>query len=118
MDIEGAEWFALQGMRRVLHQDRPTLLMELNQKAAMRLGYDTRDIWDFLTGMGYRAWGLGLSSAESGPVTSPAPLGQQNLLFHVQDLPDAVRHDWSLKSVLRWARGSDGRLPKFSARSQ
>jgi len=104
MDIEGAELFALQGMRTVLHRDRPYLLMELNKQAAKKLGYETQAIWDFLQGIGYRAWAIGPSSKQSGPVTSLPPLGQQNLLFYDKDLPQAVRQGWTLKSILRWAR--------------
>jgi FkbM family methyltransferase len=117
MDIEGAEWFALQGMRATLRRDRPTILMELNRQAAQGLGYDTQDVWDFFKGIGYRAWAIGPSSEQSGPIESLPTLGQQNLLFHDKDLPDAIRHGWTLKSILRWARGGDRTSPARGART-
>jgi FkbM family methyltransferase len=104
MDIEGAELFALRGMRSVLGRDHPYLLVELNRKASESLECDTTDTWHFLRDLGYRAWAIGLSSEASGPVGRPPTAAQQNLLFHTRDLPEAVCHGWTLKSILRWAR--------------
>ncbi len=47
MDIEGGEVLALPGMRRVLREARPLMLMELHGHAASQAA------WVILTGAGY-----------------------------------------------------------------
>lgn len=47
MDIEGGEEMALRGMRRILKESRPVLMIELHGKEA------ARQVWEILTGVGY-----------------------------------------------------------------
>jgi FkbM family methyltransferase len=108
MDIEGAELHALRGMLSTLKRHRPTLLMEVNRIAANRLGYSPDDLWHLLvTVLGYRAWAIGHSSHTSHSLADLGGIEQQNVIFHVQDLPSAVTENWNLKSILRWARRSE-----------
>lgn len=105
MDIEGAELYALRGMISTLNRHRPILLMEVNRLAASRLGYSPADLWDLLVAnLGYRAWAVGHSHRDSHALMHFDDIQQQNVLFHVADLPAAVTEGWDLKSVLRWAR--------------
>lgn len=48
MDIEGGEVLALPGMRRVLHEARPIMLLELHGEESARVA------WDILTAADYR----------------------------------------------------------------
>ncbi len=48
MDIEGGEVMALPGMRRILEEARPLMLLELHGPEAARAA------WDILHGLGYR----------------------------------------------------------------
>jgi FkbM family methyltransferase len=53
MDIEGAESFALEGMRETLESSQPIVIMELNRPALARYGADIADVWDFFAGLKY-----------------------------------------------------------------
>jgi FkbM family methyltransferase len=53
IDIEGAEAFALQGMRRTLERSRPVVVMELNRPALARYGAEAGDVWRFFAGLNY-----------------------------------------------------------------
>jgi len=48
MDIEGGEVLALPGMRRLLKEAHPILVMELHGQESIRAA------WEFLNGLGYR----------------------------------------------------------------
>jgi FkbM family methyltransferase len=48
MDIEGGEVLALPGMRRILHEARPIMLLELHGEESARVA------WDILTAENYR----------------------------------------------------------------
>lgn len=53
MDIEGAEFFALQGMRRLLEQSRPLLMLEINPFFLNGFGISPDELAGLLTGLGY-----------------------------------------------------------------
>jgi FkbM family methyltransferase len=53
MDIEGAEAFALQGMKQAILRFRPMILMELNRPALGRFGKTLEDVWDFFRSISY-----------------------------------------------------------------
>jgi FkbM family methyltransferase len=53
MDIEGAESFALEGMRKTLESSHPIVIMELNRPALARYGVDSRQVWDFFARLRY-----------------------------------------------------------------
>jgi FkbM family methyltransferase len=55
MDVEGAEYAALEGARRLIGQHLPLLLMEMEEKNLRAAGADKAAIQRFLTGHGYRA---------------------------------------------------------------
>src|SRR5690606_12853294 len=46
IDIEGAELFALQGMRKSLEKFKPNLIIEMEQKTFDAAGYKIKDILD------------------------------------------------------------------------
>lgn len=52
-DIEGAEFFALQGGRGVLERHRPKLFVEMLRKWSAKFGYHPNDIIRFMDNLGY-----------------------------------------------------------------
>lgn len=104
MDIEGAELFALRGMRRTLEKDRPLILSEINQAACVRLGYTARDLWNLLAGeLGYRVWRIGNTSADWTELAAPDGIVQANVIFTPGALPPSLTAPWTLKGAIRWA---------------
>ncbi len=62
MDIEGAELLALKGAQNLLSRDdAPTILLEMADINTEGFGYKAVEIWDFLTGIGYRIHGISAS---------------------------------------------------------
>jgi len=69
MDIEGSECAALRGAERLLAEQRPTLLMELNATALERCGASCAEAVSLLTAAGYRGWSVrprGLEAMTTG----------------------------------------------------
>ncbi len=58
IDIEGAELFALQGMKRSLEKFKPQILIEINHPSDQSHGYSPKDIVQFLNSLGYRSYTL------------------------------------------------------------
>lgn len=105
IDVEGSEPFALAGARQTLLRDRPILLMEVSPSMLERARSNAESLGDELSALGYRIWKIGLSPEASGPVADLTGFTQSNALFHHDDLPPGVTGGWTLKSILRWARG-------------
>lgn len=53
IDIEGAEMFALLGMKKSLQKFKPTILIELNEETFCAAGYTIKDVTNFLLEFGY-----------------------------------------------------------------
>jgi FkbM family methyltransferase len=110
MDIEGAEWGALQGMSKVLGRDRPLILMEVLHETCARLGYDPVVFWKYLVGdFGYTAWRIGTAATEWRVLSSAAELDRPNVLFCVGGLPSEIVSGWDIRRCLRWGGGGGGR---------
>lgn len=79
MDIEGGEVLALPGMRRVLHEYHPALLLELHGPESEKAA------WEILTAEGYT-----LRSMEKGypQISSPESLGWKAYLIAIQEKPE------------------------------
>lgn len=59
IDIEGAELFALKGMKELLaKQHKPVLILEMNEDMMKLAGYHPDDILEFLAPFGYKAYEL------------------------------------------------------------
>lgn len=52
IDVEGAEWFVLTGMRRTLTQFAPTVMLEVHS-SWQPPGVDVEQLYAFLNGLGY-----------------------------------------------------------------
>jgi FkbM family methyltransferase len=53
MDIEGAEFFALQGAMDILANFHPVLILELSDRTLERQGCTSKQVWDLLTEHNY-----------------------------------------------------------------
>jgi hypothetical protein len=71
MDIEGGEVLALPGMRRLLREAHPTVLLELHGHEAARAA------WTELTGSGYRMYHM---SNGYPPIQQVSDLGWKEYL--------------------------------------
>ncbi|MCB0168768.1 MAG: FkbM family methyltransferase [Anaerolineae bacterium] len=56
MDIEGAEFLALQGAENTIARFRPVLLLELSDRTLNLQGCNSRQVWDFLTRFDYHIY--------------------------------------------------------------
>ncbi len=105
MDIEGAEFMALRGMRATLERHRPLLLMEVSRGFAERLGHGLGDIWALLSGaLGYQALYIGTSAAECRPLPNLDEIEHHNVLFHAGPLPPDLLDGWAFRDLLRRSR--------------
>ncbi len=59
LDCEGSELPALNGMAASLREWRPRLLLEANPVTFRAAGYETADLLDLLTGLGYALYRVG-----------------------------------------------------------
>jgi len=106
MDIEGAEWSALQGMTQTLEQDRPIVLIEVNRNTCELLGYDPNVFWSLLCiRFGYTAWQIGHRASDWRKLANPDGVTQANVLFTPTALPKEIASGWNFKTCVRWARG-------------
>lgn len=53
MDVEGAELSALQGGEKTLRRLKPKMIIEINDTTCARAGYTTRNLVDYIVGLGY-----------------------------------------------------------------
>jgi FkbM family methyltransferase len=53
MDIEGSEWGALKGMKQLLTNSKPTILMEFCPQYIREYDADPRDVYNFMRELGY-----------------------------------------------------------------
>ena len=54
LDVEGSELGVLSGGKKLIERDLPGILFEYRPYGMMRFGYAKDDIFDFLTGLGYK----------------------------------------------------------------
>lgn len=56
LDIEGAEYFALQGAAGLINKNYPIILCEINPFFLKGFGIDLKEFLDFMAGLGYRLY--------------------------------------------------------------
>ena len=84
MDIEGAELFALQGMKRLLNSGvKPVFIIEINDEMMSLAGYSQTDIQSFLADFGYKAFEI-TKRGLRGPIASIPP-ACENYCFLTDD---------------------------------
>jgi FkbM family methyltransferase len=76
MDIEGAELFALEGMKASLEKFRPKIVMELNRPAMSRFNTTVADVWNFFSSRSYK-----LFAFRHWEEIDPSPLGTEEELL-------------------------------------
>ena len=70
-DVEGAEWRVLRGGEETLARNRPTLLLEIEERHTRKYGYTGADLLDWLADRGYRVHAL--AGGTLTPVTAVDP---------------------------------------------
>lgn len=84
IDIEGAELFALQGMKNLLSSpNRPVLILEMNDDMMKMAGYTPDGVVEFLNQFGYQAYEI-TRSGFSGPQEKILSLSE-NYAFLTED---------------------------------
>ena len=56
IDIEGAELFALQGMKKTISKFKPEILIEINDETFHSAGYSSKEMISFLAEFGYKPY--------------------------------------------------------------
>jgi FkbM family methyltransferase len=84
MDIEGAEFFALQGMKNMLDSGmKPIFILEINDMMMGLAGYSSKDIRNYLGEWGYKAFQI-TKKGLRGPM-NPIPPACENYCFLTND---------------------------------
>ncbi|MHB9093098.1 MAG: FkbM family methyltransferase [Eubacteriales bacterium] len=87
MDIEGAEPFALMGMRRTIKEHRPIMVIELNRDCLRKyFKVDSDLIWNQLKELGYEIY----TFFEDKPITKMLTLEQLNSVCPANYLIDLI----------------------------
>lgn len=103
IDIEGAEYFALQGMRKILEKDRPHLLLEICPYFLGGFGIRESEFAGALDSIGYHAFRFEPLSGKLIPVSCPFADG--NYVFIHKEKCAAFS---DLIEQLATGRGHDG----------
>ncbi|MDK2412419.1 FkbM family methyltransferase [Aphanizomenon sp. PH219] len=104
MDIEGAEFCALLGMKGMIERDYPIILAEINRIALQKLGYNPEEIWVLLTNkFGYNGYLIDNGCFQE--LSDVFQINQKNIVFiHRSVNHNFIKENWDYKAVLRWAR--------------
>lgn len=81
MDIEGAEYFALQGSQQILSRYKPTLLLEINPWFLEGFRVSLTDLFHNLLSFGYLPYVYEASSRQLFPLDSRATIIERNYFF-------------------------------------
>ena len=60
MDVEGFEYRALLGMEQTLRRWKSMIVMEMNEHHLNRAGTSTKEVGEFMVGLGYRAFDVNI----------------------------------------------------------
>ncbi len=79
MDIEGAEFFALQGAKEVIQRFHPVILLELSDRSLRLQGCNSQQVWELLTENNYCIFGFDQKTGLPG-------LAQKKAYFDSEDI--------------------------------
>lgn len=82
IDVEGHELAVLQGARRILAQDKPNLIVEIEERHAPGC---VAAVFEFLSGFGYRGFFLRDGGLVPVPTDTPVGDGLWNYVFKHRD---------------------------------
>lgn len=83
MDIEGAEWLALQGAAETLQRFRPALFLEFSDRMLKHQSCNSGQIWQFLADLGYRVYAFDERTGLPVPaIRKPSYDGENLVAFH------------------------------------
>ncbi|GDX62471.1 hypothetical protein LBMAG34_0050 [Candidatus Saccharibacteria bacterium] len=58
IDVEGNELMVLNGAKKTIEKDRPSLIIEYSESTSNDAGYNRKDIYKFLSKLNYKIFGL------------------------------------------------------------
>lgn len=102
MDIEGAEFFALQGAEQSLKRFLPTILIEINQSACEKLGYKSQKIDELLLPLGYKIFRVNSTPDQSGFIDNTQDIGQGNVFFVSPKHLNSFLTHWDYRSIRKY----------------
>jgi FkbM family methyltransferase len=92
MDIEGAEFTALQGCTQTLMAFRPTLLLEVSDRSLRHQGHSSGEVLRFLNECGYQILAFDPETCLPIPTTSRPYFESENVLaVHAMSLWDGTK---------------------------
>jgi FkbM family methyltransferase len=90
MDIEGAEYFALKGMRQLLQKHKPVILIEINPFFLDGFGIKEQDLRDFIADAGYKTF-IYNQTSKNLEIFTDTYFESNYILIHA-DKTDAFKH--------------------------
>ena len=85
IDIEGAEYLALQGMTECLKRDRPDLVIEVTDQFLRVMGHSAEELCWMLADLGYHMYRIEHTSLVAFEPGQAAGYGQYNALFTTRE---------------------------------
>lgn len=89
IDVEGAELAVLQGGLETIARFRPKMIVEVNPETCARAGHSSRDLVEFIHGLGYAIRGIG-RDGKVFPIADPADASRDVLC-----LPAETQAGWT-----------------------
>ena len=72
IDVEGSEFYVLQGMKQMIASSRPVVLIEILEQTLSAQGIDVKSLYQFFTDNHYQPFNI-IGSCELLPIKNPAP---------------------------------------------
>ncbi|HMW67309.1 MAG TPA: FkbM family methyltransferase [Chitinophagaceae bacterium] len=72
IDVEGSEFYVLQGMKQMIASSRPVVLIEILEQTLSAQGIDVKSIYQFFADYHYHPYNI-MGSCELSPIKNPSP---------------------------------------------
>ena len=100
LDAEGCELPILKGGSDVISQFAPIIMCEINRVHCEAMGYHPNEIFDLLSGFGYRCWLPRLNNNQAGFIPSLTGVDRANVFFVKRSLPERFQSAWDIKAII------------------
>lgn len=92
IDVEGAEYLALEGMQDILDAHHPDIVLEISTDFLAEMGHSPAQVCEKLTALGYRMYMIAWEGLVALPAWHAGLPVQFNALFTVREsLPEGIR---------------------------
>ncbi len=72
IDVEGSEFYVLQGMKQMIASSRPVVLIEILEQTLSAQGIDVKSLYQFFADHHYQPYNI-MGSCELLPIKNPSP---------------------------------------------